>query len=196
MQQLILATQNAGKVKEMSDLLQGLPYTLRTAKSAGFTDDVEETGATFQDNAGIKAETISAALHAWAVADDSGLVVDALDGAPGVHSARFSGEQATDASNNAKLLQLLHSTPAKLRTARFVSVIALARPDMPTLYFEGVCEGTVLEAPLGDGGFGYDPLFVPCGEELTYAELSAERKNMISHRGIAMRKLCAFLQTL
>ena len=196
MLQLVLATQNTGKVKEMTELLQGLPYTIITAKEAGFTSDIDETGATFQENAGIKAEAISQALNTWAVADDSGLVVDALDGAPGVHSARFSGEGATDASNNAKLLQLLANVPANLRTASFVSVIALARPSQPTMYFYGVCEGSVLETALGEGGFGYDPLFLPSGEEQTYAELSAERKNAISHRGIAMRKLSDCLQNL
>jgi len=168
-----------------------------TKAEAGVPDlDVEETGTTFEENSYIKAEAIMKATGLPAIADDSGLETDALDGAPGVYSARFSGENASDESNNEKLLNLLRDIPDENRGARFVSVVTLCYPDGKTLVARGECPGTINRAPAGDGGFGYDPLFVPEGFEKTYAQITAEEKNAISHRANALRILKEKLESL
>ena len=158
-----------------------------TKAEAGVGDlEVEETGTTFEENSLIKAEAIMKATGMPAIADDSGLEADALNGAPGVYSARFSGEGATDESNNAKLLKLMENIPDDERSARFVSVVTLCFPDGTVVAARGECPGTLRRSPRGDGGFGYDPLFVPVGYDKTYAEISAEEKNIISHRAKAL----------
>ena len=192
-QKLVLASKNAGKIRELKELLIDLPIEVVSAFEMGFQDDIEETGTTFACNAILKAETISKTLNCWSLADDSGIVVEYLGGEPGVYSARYAGEYVSDVANNAKLLARMHSVPLQQRRASFVSVIALARPYEETLTFEGICNGQLLYVPRGQAGFGYDPIFLPDDHDLSYAELSDAQKNQISHRGIAMRLLNAFL---
>ena len=192
-QKLVLASKNAGKIRELKELLLDLPIEVVSAFAAGFQDDIEETGTTFASNAILKAETISQTLKCWSLADDSGIVVDHLGGEPGVYSARYAGEHVSDVANNAKLLAKMQRVPLQQRQASFVSVIALARPNVETVTFEGICNGQLLYVPRGQAGFGYDPIFLPDDHDLSYAELSDAQKNQISHRGIAMRLLNAYL---
>lgn len=190
MQVIILATGNPGKVAEFRVLVSHLPVEMRTAKEVGYHQDIEETGNTFVENAIIKAEALAEYTGLWAIADDSGIVVPSLNNEPGVYSARYAGEHATDAENNQKLLQQLANSEEWERRAYFVSEIALARPGLPTETFRGECEGFILREARGTGGFGYDPLFLVPEFQLTYAQLPMEIKNRISHRGKAM-DLCA-----
>jgi XTP/dITP diphosphohydrolase len=184
--QLVLATHNAGKVAELRRILDGLDVELLSADDVAL-DDVAETGDTFADNALLKARAAAAASGLPCVADDSGLVVDALDGEPGVRSARYAGDHGDDEAN----LQLVLERIADVEqpTARFVCVAALVAPDGREWTTEGVLEGTLVTTPRGTGGFGYDPIFVPVGEERTTAEMSAEEKDAISHRGQAFRAI-------
>lgn len=191
--ELVLATRNPGKVREMAALLADLGVTMRSLFDVPGAPEVEEDGRTFAENAVKKAETIARFTGLPALADDSGLEVDALGGAPGVFSARYAGEGASDAANNEKLLAALAGVPAERRTARYRCVLALAAPGMPTVTVEGVCEGRIAEQPRGTGGFGYDPLFYLPGRGKTMAELRPEEKNAISHRGQALRRLKALL---
>ena len=174
---IVAATGNKHKIEEIESITKKFGMNVITKAEAGVGGlEVEETGTTFEENSLIKAEAIMKATGMPAIADDSGLEADALDGAPGVYSARFSGEGATDESNNAKLMKLMENVPDDKRSARFVSVVAA----------RGECPGTLRRSPRGDGGFGYDPLFVPVGYDKTYAEISAEEKNIISHRAKAL----------
>jgi XTP/dITP diphosphohydrolase len=183
---IVLATRNEHKVKEIADAL-ALPDVELVGMSAfPRAPDVAEDGDTFRANAEKKARSAAEATGLPALADDSGLVVDALDGAPGVHSARFAGGQADDAANRRLLKERLTGVPAEKRTARFVCVLALAEPGGEVRSLEGRCEGTLLEEERGDGGFGYDPFFVPEGETRTFAEMSRPEKALISHRGRAI----------
>jgi len=191
---LVVATGNAGKLREFELLLNPLGLALQGLREFPGLPDVVEDGLTFEDNARIKAETIRDALDTWVLADDSGLVVDALGGAPGVHSARYAGRHGDDRANNEKLLAELEAVPDEARTARFQVVLALARPGRPTVYFEGTVEGRIGHDMRGSGGFGYDVLFLPQGRDVTTAEIPAEEKARISHRGVASRKLLAFLE--
>lgn len=197
---LFLATANPHKVGELVVMLgaAGIGAEVLPPAAVGGMPPVEEDAPTFEGNARKKALALAAKLPAgddvWAVADDSGLCVDALDGAPGVISARFAGEGAGDAANNAKLLALLREVPPARRGAAFRSCIVAAAPDGRTVAFEGRCPGRVIAAPRGTGGFGYDPLFVPEGFEQTFAELSGEVKNRISHRARALAGLIAWLR--
>ena len=186
---VVLATRNKGKIAELRALLAGLgPQVVGLAE---FPDigEIPETGTTFLENARIKARAVCQATGRVSLADDSGLCVDALDGAPGVYSARYSGEDATDAANNAKLLAALADVPEARRTCRFVSVVVAVAPDGRELTAEGVWEGRVTTSPAGQGGFGYDPLFFDPTAGLTAAELSPEAKNARSHRGKALANL-------
>ncbi len=187
MQQIVLASGNAGKLREFNQVLAGLDFQV-LPQSQFAVGDVEETGLTFVENAILKARHVSQLSGLPALADDSGLEVDLLNGAPGIYSARFSGTGATDARNNAKLLELLAGVPEAARTARFQCLLVYLRhPQDPTpLICQGTWEGRILEAPQGDNGFGYDPLFwVPeCG--LSSAQLAPEQKNRLSHRGQAV----------
>jgi XTP/dITP diphosphohydrolase len=184
---LVLATRNAHKVREIGQILGG-GFSLRSLADFEGAPEVPEEGMTFETNAVQKATAVARALGLPAMADDSGLEVDALDGAPGVRSARFAGERATDEENNAKLLGLMAGLPEERRSARFRCVIAVAWPDGRVRTAEGVCEGRIAKAPRGAGGFGYDPLFVPEGHGQTFAELGEEVKNRISHRARALRR--------
>ncbi|UJX42562.1 XTP/dITP diphosphatase [Desulfovibrio sp. JY] len=189
--QVVLATRNKGKIKELNALLA--PLGVRVIGLDAFPDigEIPETGETFLDNARIKADAVCRATGLVSLADDSGLCVDALSGAPGVHSARFSGEHANDAANNAKLLAAMAHVPERDRTCRFVSVVVAACPDGRELTAEGTWEGRVLAAPAGNGGFGYDPLFFDPTLGKAAAELTPEEKNARSHRGKALARLVA-----
>ena len=185
---LLIASNNAHKIREIKQIFGDLFEEILSLREAGVTADPEETGETFEENARIKAETVLALTGCAALADDSGLAVDALGGAPGVHSARYCGRHGDDDANNALLIQNLSHVPAP-RTARFVSAVALARPGRETLIRTGKCEGTVGFAPKGHNGFGYDPYFTPLGMDKTFAELPGEVKNGMSHRARALAAL-------
>ncbi|HET9222317.1 MAG TPA: XTP/dITP diphosphatase [Roseiflexaceae bacterium] len=184
---LLIATTNQNKLREYAGIFAGLPFDLRSLRDVGIDDDVEETGATFAENAQLKAEFYAARSGLLALADDSGLEVAALGGEPGVFSHRYAGPGASDADRNALLLEKLMDVPFHARLARFVCVIALARPTGPVELVEGVLPGVIELAPRGTNGFGYDPLFYVLDENMTLAELPAERKNQISHRALAAR---------
>lgn len=193
MKTLVLATRNAGKLAEMRRLLENAAIDI-----VGLTDlpdlpEVVEDGATFADNARKKAETVAAWTGLPCLADDSGLVVEALGGRPGVHSARYAGPTADDAANNRKLLEQLAGVPADRRQAAFQCVMALCRPGKQTRLFEGRVEGMILSAPQGEGGFGYDPLFYLVGQGCTMAQLPLDLKNRLSHRGQALRQVLSSL---
>ncbi len=185
---LLIATNNSGKVRELTGLLQSLPLRLRSLSEFPHLAEVAETGATFAENATLKARSYCAQTGLWALADDSGLEVDALGGAPGVFSARYAGAEATDEMRRARLLTELAQTDDSVRRARFVCALALARPETLTApeIFSGVCAGRITLRARGRHGFGYDPLFVPDGYEQTFGELADEIKQNISHRARAL----------
>lgn len=188
MKKLLLATRNQHKKRELQELLSGMEVDILTLEDVEPIAEVEEDGATFEANAVKKACATAQASGLLSLADDSGLEVDALQGRPGVYSARFAGEEASDEANNQKLLELLESVPDNERSARFVSVIAICDPVRGVQTVRGECSGKITRSPSGTGGFSYDPLFVPCGYNQTYAQLSAAEKNKISHRGVALKK--------
>ena len=192
MNKIVVGSRNSGKIREIQAVLADLPYCV-TGLSDQTIPDAEETGTTFQENAILKARYYCQHTGEYCLADDSGLEVDALDGAPGVYSARYAGEQASDEENNQKLLSALTGIPMQRRTARFRSVLALAGPDGSLMLAEGVCEGNVLFEARGTGGFGYDPLFLMPDQRKTLAEMTLAEKNLVSHRGNALR---AFKQQL
>lgn len=192
--ELVLATGNRGKLAEIKAMCAPWGIEVVTAASLGFTEDVAETGDTFEDNARLKAVAVSQALNRPALADDSGLVVEALNGAPGVHSARYAGEHGDDAANSAKLLTEMIGVPPIERAAAFVCVMLCRRPDGAELVAQGRLEGRIAPAPAGLGGFGYDPVFLLPERGLTVAQLSAADKNAISHRGQALAKLAQELR--
>ncbi len=186
---IIIATRNKGKAREFATMFQAAGYAIKTLDDFPDIPDVKETGTTFEENARLKAETIATLLKCPVLADDSGLKVDALDGRPGVYSARFAGEQKSDAANNAKLLYELTNVPDEQRTAQFHCTLVFAAPNKDSLVVEAQWPGRVGRIPRGENGFGYDPLFVVGDTEKTAAELSESEKNAISHRGQAMQKL-------
>jgi XTP/dITP diphosphohydrolase len=193
---LVVASGNPGKLREFSALLAELPFEVVAQGDLGVTA-AEETGATFLENALLKARHAAAATGAAALADDSGLEVDALGGAPGVRSARFAGDGADDAANNAKLLAALEGVPSAARTARYrCCLVYVEGPDDPDpLIAEGVWEGSIACAPRGDSGFGYDPYFLLSDRGLSAAQLPAADKNRLSHRGLALAALRARLNS-
>jgi len=194
MKELVVATRNRGKLQEIQALLDGIVGTVRCAADfADFPETIED-GQTFQENALKKAREATLFTGLPALADDSGLVVDLLDGRPGVHSARFAGEGAGDAENNRLLLEELNGIPVGRRQAAFVCVLAFVTPAGHEQIFSGRVGGTILTAGRGDGGFGYDPLFLVDGFDRTMAELSLQEKNAISHRGQALQHFRAFLE--
>jgi len=186
---IVLATRNEGKARELKTLLHGLSAQVETLEDHPEIVLPPETGATYGENAIAKARAVFDALGVPALGDDSGLEVDALQGAPGLHSARYAGPRATDRENIEHLLLSLEGIPPERRTARFRCVMALILGAEDVLVVEGVCEGRILGNPRGMGGFGYDPIFLPDGEALTLAQLTDERKNQISHRGRAAAML-------
>ncbi|WP_054695445.1 XTP/dITP diphosphatase [Syntrophomonas palmitatica] len=193
---LLLATRNRHKQRELQDMLAGTGIQVINLDNIPDLPEVEEDGATFTENAAKKARVIAAASGMLCLADDSGLEVDALNGRPGVFSARFAGPDADDEKNNALLLHMLRDVPEEKRRARFVCVIAIADPQGNLSVAEGACPGTIGFAPHGSQGFGYDPLFIPQGYKQSFAELGAEVKNSISHRGQALAKAKPLLQEL
>ena len=190
MKTLVLASGNAGKLKELQAMLGDLPLQIVAQGELGVSD-VPETGLTFVENALIKARHASAVTGLPALADDSGLIVDALDGAPGLYSARYAGSPTNDAANNAKLLDALREVPAERRTARFYAVIVLLRHanDPQPLICEGSWEGVILDETRGSNGFGYNPVFLDPTHGLTAAEMDPAQKNAISHRALALQVL-------
>ena len=192
MNRIVIASNNAGKLREIRDILQPLGFTVVSQQEAGISIEVEENGETVAENGALKARAVYEALHCPVIADDSGLLVDALDGAPGVHSHRFAGEGATDADRNAKLLELLDGVPAEKRTARFECVLCYVDAAGETHFFSGTCEGRIGTTPAGENGFGYDPLF--CVGDRTMAQMTEEEKNQVSHRANALAKLARYFQ--
>ena len=192
---VVAATQNKHKIKEIDAITRPFGFELKTLSEVGLSDiDVVEDGETFEENSYKKAMEIHKACGFTTLADDSGLMVDALSGAPGVYSARFAGEDGNDRLNNEKLLSMLAGLAPSEKTARFVSVITMVFSEDDVLSARGECEGYMISAPAGDNGFGYDPLFVPLGYDRTFAELSAEEKNRISHRANALHVLSELLK--
>jgi len=191
----VMASSNSGKLAEIRHMLGGSPIDV-VPQSNWDVVDVEETGSTFVENAILKAREAARLSGLPALADDSGLEVDALEGAPGVRSARFAGDECDDAANNRLLLRRLSGVPAAERGARFRCVmVCLRHPDDPApLICQGTWEGAIAQSARGEGGFGYDPLFVPVGQDRTAAELNADEKNSLSHRGQALRALTEFLR--
>ena len=186
---IVIATRNSGKAKEFAALFAKEGYQIKTLLDYPDLPDVEETGMTFEENARLKAETIAQLLQQPVLADDSGLVVDALNGMPGIFSARFAGERKSDAANNAKLLHELTNVPDEQRTAHFHCTLVFAPPQKESLVVEADWDGRIARIPQGDNGFGYDPLFIVPGYDKTSAELTSEEKNKISHRGMAVKEL-------
>lgn len=191
---LLLGTRNPGKVKEITSILDGSGWSFSSLREFQNVGTAEENGETYSENAIAKARFYATSTGLWALADDSGLEVNALGGAPGVLSARYAGENASDADRRELLLSELTNVTGKERRARFVSVVAIANADGSVLNVsEGICEGTLSFAPRGNGGFGYDPLFIPDGYDQTFAELPESVKNRISHRARALLKTREFL---
>lgn len=192
---LLVATTNRGKIAELRGMLGDLGIELVTVADVGIDGEVVEDAETFEGNARKKATELARRSGLSALADDSGLEVDALGGGPGVYSARWAGPGATDSSNVEKLLGVLENVEDGKRGARFRCVLALAGPSGAIEHVtDGRCEGSIARAPRGEGGFGYDPVFVPTGETRTMAEMTAEEKNARSHRGAAVRAMRAFFQ--
>ena len=196
--EVYLASSNQHKLEEFIQMANSLELDieLKGADEVGGMPDVDENGDSFEQNARIKAESL---LHkvpegAWVLADDSGLIVDALDGEPGVHSARFAGPAANAAANNIKLLHLLHGIPEEQRTARFSCVLCFMKKGSDAKVFHGKCEGHIMTAPSGEEGFGYDPLFTPIGYSETFAVLGNDIKNSLSHRGKAVFEWANFVR--
>lgn len=186
---IVVATRNQGKVREFHKMFQQFGWEAVSLMDYPDVPEVVEDGLTFEENARKKAETIAAFLNMPAIGDDSGLEVDALDGKPGVYSARFAGENATDEDNWRKLLDQMRDVPNEKRTARFRCALAFARPNEETIVASGHCEGAILREPAGTNGFGYDPVFFLPEKLCTMAQLEAEQKNQMSHRAMALHNL-------
>lgn len=184
---IIMATGNANKVKEIRQMLEGTDIEVLSLKDVQIDADIEENGTTFEENAAIKAETICSLTGQMVMADDSGLEVDALGKEPGIHSARFMGEDTSYDIKNAALLEKLKDVPEEQRTARFVCAVAIARPNEETKIFRGTFEGRIAHEIKGENGFGYDPIFYVPEKGCTSAELAPEVKNAMSHRGKALK---------
>ena len=195
MDRIVLASGNKGKLAELRELFGDLGISLIAQGELG-VDDADETGLTFVENALLKARHAAAVTGLPALADDSGLIVDALDGAPGLYSARYAGSPTDDAANNAKLLHDLRDVPSERRSARFHAVLVLLRhpADPQPLIAEGSWEGRIIDAPRGSNGFGYNPVFLDPRHGLSAAEMAPDLKNRISHRAQALSKLRALLQ--
>lgn len=195
MQKILIATQNRGKVREIEKFLNFLPIRVKSLNEFPAVAEPEETGATFAENASLKARYYAQTLGLAAIADDSGLEVDALGGAPGIFSARYAGKEASDRQRIEKLLDELRHVEDKARGAQFVCAMALADSDGKIKFVgEGVCRGKIAFAPAGNNGFGYDPIFVPEGFSESFGVISHEIKQKISHRAIAVNKIIGFLR--
>ncbi len=192
--EILIATNNLGKAKEFAHFFTDLPIKLRSLREFPEIEDVEETGSTYAENAVLKAKTYSLETNLWSLADDSGLEVEVLGNAPGVFSARYAGENATDAEKINKLLAEIKKSGRKSRKAKFICVIALTdEKGEVQIIVEGVCEGHITHKPCGINGFGYDSVFIPNDYPETFGELSGEIKQKISHRAKAIKKIIDFL---
>lgn len=197
MKKILIATKNKGKIAEFTSLFSHVNIQVISLLDLNEDEqDIEETGNTFKENAALKAETIAKAYSIPVLADDSGLIVDALGGDPGIYSARYAGEDTDDQANNALLLKNMSKVDEDERTARFICVLAVAIPNDSTHYYTGYCEGAIATKQTGINGFGYDPLFIPDGFTKTMAELSQSEKNTISHRSAALALLEKDIKTL
>lgn len=196
MKKIVIATKNEGKIKEMKNFLHGIDFEFLTLNDFPGMTEIAEDGKTFEDNAMKKAKAVFEHAKLTTIADDSGLEVNYLSGEPGVHSARFAGDNATDHQNNEKLLELLKDVPMEERKARFKCVIVLYNSLYNNIVFEGKCLGYVIDEQKGDFGFGYDPLFVPENNTKTFGELDLVTKNKISHRGKALSSLRNYLERI
>ncbi|KFI03736.1 nucleoside-triphosphate diphosphatase [Bacillus sp. BSC154] len=194
MKEAIIATHNPGKVKEFKEILEPKGYDVKSLAEIGFTEEIEETGHTFEENAILKAEAVAKAVNKMVIADDSGLSIDNLGGRPGVYSARYAGEQKDDQANIAKVLSELKGIEKEQRTARFRCALAVSIPGEETKTVEGHVEGYIAEEPRGEYGFGYDPIFIVKDKDKTMAELTSDEKNKISHRADALKKLSKLLE--
>lgn len=193
--QILVGTKNAGKVRELENLLGGFPIELRSLGEFENVIEPEETGASFADNAALKAVYYSEKTGLAALADDSGLEVSALNGAPGVYSARYGGKDSSHAKKIAKLLEELENSGNEDRSARFVCVIVLTNETGEVIFqAEGICDGRIANEPRGENGFGYDPVFIPEGFDETFGELSSDVKSRLSHRARAIEKIIRFLR--
>lgn len=192
---VVIATKNKGKAKDFEVLFQPLGYDVVTMFDVAPEMEIEETGTTFEENAVLKAETLANALQMLVIADDSGLEIDALNGEPGVYSARYAGDH-DDAANIKKVLENMKDVPDEERTARFCCALAIASPDKPTQTVFGTCEGMILREEIGTNGFGYDPIFYVPALKRAMAELTPAEKGAISHRGNAIRQLGEMIDTL
>ncbi len=194
MKKIVIASKNGGKIKEILNFLHGIDAEFLTISDFPDMPAIEEDGRTFEENAMKKAKAVFEYTKLTTIADDSGLEVNYLSGEPGVHSARFAGDNATDRENNEKLLGLLKDIPMDDRKARFKCVIVLYNSLYSNLFFEGKCSGYIIDEPKGELGFGYDPLFVPEGYTKSFGELDLVTKNKISHRGKALSSLRNYLE--
>ena len=192
----VIATENPGKIKEFANLMGTALYEYKSLTDIGFNESTKETGSTFNENAEIKAKAVHLFLKekgmtATVLADDSGLEVEALNGAPGIYTGRYAGDCASDKENYELLLQRLKGEPN--RRARFVCVLCVQKMDGAPLFFEGECHGLITEEPIGNEGFGYDPVFLPNGHSRTFAQMNLAEKKALSHRGEAIQKMLAYL---
>ncbi|EHL73405.1 rdgB/HAM1 family non-canonical purine NTP pyrophosphatase [Bacillus smithii 7_3_47FAA] len=196
MREVVIATKNKGKALEFEQMFQPFQIQVKTLLDLPEFPEIEETGATFEENAIIKAESVMKETKAMVMADDSGLVIDALDGRPGVYSARYAGPEKDDEANIQKVLRELEGVPLSKRTARFYCALALAIPGRETITVNGTCEGFITFEKKGANGFGYDPIFFVQGYGRTMAELLPNEKNKISHRAEALAKMRTILEQL
>jgi len=196
MKEVIIATKNPGKAREFEHIFSSREITVLTLLDFPEIPEVDETGTTFEENAALKAEAVSKALGKMVIGDDSGLIVDALEGRPGIYSARYAGEPKNDERNTDKVLSELEGTPEEKRSARFYCALAVAVPGQETITVSGTCEGRILEERRGSNGFGYDPVFYVPEKGLAMAELSSDEKNKISHRANALKKLDVVLDSI
>lgn len=189
MKEVIIATKNKGKAREFERMFRALGYDVKTLLDYPSINEIDETGKTFEENAILKAETVARALGKVVIADDSGLMIDALDGAPGIYSARYAGPDKNDEDNIEKVLSELSEVPVEERSARFYCALAVALPNGETETVNGTCEGIILPERRGTNGFGYDPIFFVKNLGRTMAELEPSEKSQISHRAMALKKL-------
>ncbi|EKN65017.1 nucleoside-triphosphatase [Neobacillus bataviensis LMG 21833] len=196
MKEVIIATKNPGKAREFEHIFANRGIHVQTLLDYPEIPDVEETGTTFEENAILKAEAVSKKLHKMVIGDDSGLMVDALDGRPGIYSARYAGEPKNDQNNTDKVLSELQGVPESERSARFYCALAVSIPGQETVTVSGTCEGQILEESRGSNGFGYDPIFYVPEKGKSMAELSADEKNNISHRANALKQLDVILDEI
>jgi XTP/dITP diphosphohydrolase len=196
MKEVIIATKNPGKAREFEHIFAPRGIAVRTLLDFPEIEDVEETGTSFEENATLKAEAVSKQLNKMVIGDDSGLMVDALEGRPGIYSARYAGEPKNDQKNLEKVLQELQGVSEENRTARFYCALAVAVPGKETITVAGTCEGRIIQEQRGTNGFGYDPVFYVPEKGWTMAELSSDEKNKISHRANALKKLEGMLDSI